>query len=116
MSNFKSFLSYIAREFEAVGVHSIDIQHDALGHLANLKSDSTALFIQQQDRALLFYTRDDECVILGSILDDSSRKFKQLLILSIDTKGEFILDNTGNKIDKHAIKESLKDWLIKNIA
>ena len=50
------------------------------------------------------------------MLNKSSRKFKQLLILSIDPVNKNILDNTGNILEKKALKESLKNWLIKDIA
>ena len=116
MNKFVDFFSFIIAEFKDEASNILEIPQDTFRHLTNLKADSISLLVEEGDRALLFYIRDEECVILGSILNKTSRKFKQLLILSIDPINENILDNTGNKLEKKALKESLKNWLIKDIA
>ena len=116
MNKFVDFFSFIIAEFKDEASNILEIPQDTFRHLTNLKADSISLLVEEGDRALLFYIRDEECVVLGSILNKSSRKFKQLLILSIDPTNENILDNTGNILQKKALKESLKNWLIKDIA
>lgn len=116
MNKFVDFFSFIIAEFKDEASNILEIPQDTFRHLTNLKADSISLLVEEGDRALLFYIRDEECVVLGSILNKSSRKFKQLLILSIDPINENILDNTGNTLEKKALKESLKNWLIKDIA
>ena len=116
MNKFVDFFSFIIAEFKDEASNILEIHQDTFRHLTNLKADSISLLVEEGDRALLFYIRDEECVVLGSILNKSSRKFKQLLILSIDPTNENILDNTGNILQKKALKESLKNWLIKDIA
>ena len=116
MNKFVDFFSFIIAEFKDEASNILKIPQDTFRHLTNLKADSISLLVEEGDRALLFYIRDEECVILGSILNKTSRKFKQLLILSIDSQNKNILDNTGNELENKAIKESLKNWLIKDIA
>ena len=116
MNKFVDFFSFIIAEFKDEASNILEIPQDTFRHLTNLKADSISLLVEEGDRALLFYIRDEECVILGSILNKTSRKFKQLLILSIDSQNKNILDNTGNELENKAIKESLKNWLIKDIA
>jgi hypothetical protein len=53
--------------------------------------------------------------VLGSVIGKSTRRFKQLLILTYNEKNHSIEDNTRNQIDKIAVKESLNSWLIKDI-
>lgn len=115
MNKFASFFSYIDAEFKDLNYLVVEIEPKTLNHLANLKTTSSSLIVQLGEKAILFYVRGDECVVLGSVIGKSTRRFKQLLILTYNEKNHSIEDNTRNQIDKIAVKESLNSWLIKDI-
>lgn len=116
MNKFASFFTYIKNEFKDLDYLIVEVEPRTLNHLANLKTTSNSLIVQIKEKAIIFYVRGDECVVLGSIIGESTRKFKQLLILTYNEENGSIEDNTKNKIDEIAVKDSLNGWLIKDIA
>ena len=115
MSKFFSFFSFIRKSFSSRDLYVLDIDHNALNHLSNIKSNSDALYIQFKSKALILYEKEETCVVLGSVIDESNRKFRQLLILTIKESDESIYDNTNNKIDKDEVGTILYSWLIEDI-
>jgi len=116
MNKFASFFTYIKNEFKDLDYLIVEVEPRTLNHLANLKTTSNSLIVQLKEKAIIFYVRGVECVVLGSIIGESTRKFKQLLILTYNEENGSIEDNTKNEINKIAVKDSLNGWLIKDIA
>lgn len=115
MSNFSNFFDYIKNEFKNKNFDILDLDSITLQLLVGISSDSNSIFIKSANKGILFYERDNECVILGCSYIKTNNKFKQLLILTFDKKEGHIFDNTNNKIDKGIICETLYSWLIKDV-
>lgn len=116
MNKFDSFLNFLKNEFKKNNFYVLDIDPITLNHLVGLKTKSDALFFKFKNKGILIYIRESECVVLGSIVGEDNRKFKQLLILTAGTEDNSLLDNTNSKIDKNSVRESLESWLVENIA
>tara|TARA_B100001996_G_C18143091_1_gene393802 strand:- start:102 stop:452 length:351 start_codon:yes stop_codon:yes gene_type:complete len=116
MSKFVSFFNYLNKEFKNKDFDVLVFDPLTLELLVGIKSSLNAIFVKSSDKGILFYKREDECVVLGCTSLKTKNKFKQLLILTIDEKNGSILDNTKNKMDKSLIVETLQSWLIKDIA
>ena len=65
MNKFVDFFSFIIAEFKDEASNILKIPQDTFRHLTNLKADSISLLVEEGDRALIFYIRDEECVVLG---------------------------------------------------
>ena len=59
MSKFFSFFSFIRKSFSSRDLYVLDIDHNALNHLSNIKSNSDALYIQFKSKALILYEKEE---------------------------------------------------------
>ena len=116
MSKLVSFFNYLNKEFKNKNFDVLVLDPVTLELLVGIKSSLNAIFVKSSAKGILFYNRDDECVVLGCTSLETKNKFKQLLILTIDEQDGSIFDNTKNRMDKSTIIETLQSWLIKDIA
>ena len=100
---------------EKAMIHNIVVEEVSSNlFLHTLDLDTTSdkvLFLNAASKGIFIYKKENDFIVLGSVINNKKRKLRQLVILTIDKSTNSLLDNTGNPINEDNVVQTLIDWL-----